>query len=539
MSVCGLASPTAAQATRPARSRLAVLGASPTVLFVGMGLAVAAMRASVLAAPGVPSGVDGGNWLAFGHSLLGDGVQAPSLAYPPLIPLVLTGACAALGPTLGVAIVAALSALAPAGAAFLVLRGSGLGRSAAGLGGLLLLAPSVGDMASWGGYPQLLGSGLALCGLWLLDRWLRGGQRRIGVAAGIVWALVLGTSHVSALIGALAVAAEVAWHLVASPTDRRRHVLRRIGGLLALLVPLTLPFAVVYARLVPALLDARHAQPALALLGTTDVPGRFASVLGLSWPAWLLGLAASAGGALLLRDLRSHPLWVMSTSLLLGIVLCLVLTRQPRILYEVPILAVLGLALWVVAVREHVVGPRRIGTRHLGVGILAGGLLFSAIPGLGVLHQQRENYRVLDPGLIRAIFWLGSHTPPGSLVAVPSLRDAPLGWWVQGLAGRPTLAAAPLRWLMFPEERRQAATANRIFYVDGATSERGIDEARAAGVSYVLLPKRSLAYALADEVTGLSNTQEVTGLSNTQVVYRTGDAIVIGLGPDLQVGGGG
>ena len=52
-----------------------------------------------------------------------------------------------------------------------------------------------------------------------------------------------------------------------------------------------------------------------------------------------------------------------------------------------------------------------------------------------------------------------------AIVVVPSLGDAPIGWWVEALTEGEVVYGSPLRWLNFPDELERAAQANAVFDV--------------------------------------------------------------------------
>src|SRR5436190_10619758 len=92
------------------------------VAFAAFCLVIAVLRWHVLRHPSSPSGLDSGNWLAFGHGFFGDRVRSSSITYPPLVPLLVTVSSAVLGVARGVASVAVLASLAPGVATYVVLR---------------------------------------------------------------------------------------------------------------------------------------------------------------------------------------------------------------------------------------------------------------------------------------------------------------------------------------------------------------------------------------------------------------------------------
>jgi hypothetical protein len=475
-------------AVGPAGTRLALLG------FAGACAIAVILRAWVLGEPGVPPGIDGGNWLAFGRDLLEGSTRSPALAYPPVVPVLTSMLVSTLGPTLGVATVAAVAAVAPAVGAFLVLRWAGLGWGGAVLASFLLAASAVGEAAAWGGYPQLLAAPLVLCSLWLLDGWLRGGKRKALVGAAVGGMLVTSVSHFAALVGILAAVAITLCHLGMSARGRQALVLRRAAAGVGLTGVLALPLVPIYTRLIDAAIASRGAEPSLATIGLAELPARFVEVHGAAWPIWAIGAAASVTGVVLFRELRGHPLWIVNAGSAAALVVTFLITREPRVLHEVPTMAVLGLGLWIHRLGRDDGAGARAKAGAVATAGLALSLALVTFVGIRDFPRQRDAYAVLDGDLVQAVEWIRDETPEGSLVAVSSVGDAPLGWWVEGLTYRPVLYSAPLRWLAFPEERVAAGLANHLFLSIGMPSTEGMRAAEALGVDYVLLAKAPPAY---------------------------------------------
>ena len=84
--------------------------------------------------------------------------------------------------------------------------------------------------------------------------------------------------------------------------------------------------------------------------------------------------------------------------------------------------------------------------------------------GLGAYVDAADWYRLVDHSELAALETLEKVSKPGDVV-VASIghRGMPIGWWVEGYAERPTYSAHDETFLAFPDERRQAETANRIF----------------------------------------------------------------------------
>jgi hypothetical protein len=449
---------------------------------VALGAVVAVVRLVILAHPRAPAGIDGGNWLAFGRDLLGTDVRSSTIVYPPVVPLLVTGAVGLLGAVRGIAAVAGLTALAPGVAVYVVLRSAGLRWPAPVLAGLILAASVVGEPAAWGGYPQLLASGSAILFVWALDRALSSGGAAPTLAAGLLLALTVATSHLLVVVAALAGATAVACHLVWLRSPERG--LAATARTLAWVVLPSLPFVPLYVRLAGVATSVADRDPSTAL-GLGDLPGQLRVLYPDVAAIGLVLVVAGVMAPVLLLDRRRTPLWIVTVSSVVATLLAAVGAREARFLNLLPPAAALGVGLWLWDLGRH---DERFLTRarNVAVAALVVALVVQLAAGTREFRRQRDYYGILTPGLVSGIDWLRTSTPTASVVAVSPIRDVPLAWWVEGLGRRRTLPASALRWLYFPDERRRARVANEIFDVSFPTPE-GMARACAAGADYVLV----------------------------------------------------
>jgi hypothetical protein len=478
-------------------------GPSPGVpmAWIVVGLAAAAGVATfhvwVLVGRGTPAGIDTGNWLAFGNRVFGADVRPDGLAYPPVIPMLVAVAAAALGPTVGVATVGAISGLMPALAAFLVLRWGGLGTWAIVLAIFLLPQTALGEIMSWGGFPQLMATPFVVMFLWLLDRWISSRDGRALVGAAAAGALVLATSHFSALIAALSGALIIANRVVTPhPFVNRSQTIRRAAGGLGLTLLFALPLAPTYARLVPAVAATSISGEPSTAIPWEQLPQRFATIHGIISLFLVLGVLAALAGVVLPPARRHDALWSLNAALLTAVAATFLLTREPRVLYEVPLVAAIGVGTCLRELRERSpAGRRRAFTTAVCVGVV-GAVCVATIAGVSEFARQRKTYGIVNGDTVAAADWLRDHTPEGSVVAVTSVESAPLGWWVEALSRRRTLVQSPPRWLLFPEERRIARQVNEVFVGLEHRLETGFQEARRRGIDYLFIAKGTPTYEL-------------------------------------------
>lgn len=463
----------------------------PDAVFAGMCLVLGAVRLSMLAAAGAPPGIDGGNWLAIGRGLFDDAAGISPPVYPPVVPVLVAGAVALAGPTVGIALVASLASLAPAAGVYAVLRREGSRWVALALAALVLSVASTGEAAAWGGYPQLLAVGAGTLALSRLDRHLRDPSRRGAGAVGVWMAVVLATSHFVGLIVIAAAAVLVSVHGArarrapsGAPARRPRH--------LALAVLPCLPLVPLYVGLATSIHGGYSSRPAGARVTPTTLLADLEFVYREAPLHWRLLVSLAVLTPLLAGPLRRRPLWSLSTAMVLAVSAVLLATGETRALYVLPVAAVLATGFWLAAWSS---GPSRPGPRMAAAiaAVAVAAVSLTSLRGLDLFAGQRSYYQVLAPGVVDGIEWLRANTAPGDRVAVASVRGAPLGWWVEGLGRRPALSASALQWLYVEGERERARVANRVFgprFPDPSA----MDAARAAGVDLLLVARTADVY---------------------------------------------
>jgi hypothetical protein len=445
-------------------------------------LMFAFMRYQVLASGGAPATVDAGNWLAFGKDLLGPRLR-PGSVYPPLVPLLVTGAVQALGPVAGVAAVAAAASVAPAIAMVTVLSRHRLGWWAVGLAALLMAAGATGEITAWGGFPQLFATAFTILFLWRWDRAVRKPSIAAGLTSGVLLGLITASSHLVLLFAVVAALLVLVGHLAFSVPHAASR--RRLMAVMGLAILPSLAFAPIYLRLLTSVLmsvTARTSAPSpAAWFAHLEFVYREAPIL------WRTVLVAGGLAIVLLVSRRRETLWLLSSSMFVGALVLAGLAKEPRYLYLLQPAALLAIGLWIADVGSFGQKSFRV-TRRAAAVALALAVVAQAILGLAAFPLQSDFYRVLSPGTVGAINWLRDMSPTGAVVAVSRVGEPPLGWWVEGLGRRPTLYASSLVWLNFSDEKSRARLANDIFAPTFPSSD-GLTKACNARVSYVLVAK--------------------------------------------------
>ncbi|NLD78329.1 MAG: hypothetical protein GX643_16875 [Acidimicrobiales bacterium] len=521
----------------------------PDVAFVALMAVLAASRFRTLHAGGAPATVDSGNWLAYGHDLLDVSVRDPSITYPPLVPLVVTSATGLFGPVTAVALVGALCSIAPAAGTYWALRTtttSVTGRwLLVPLTGLLGAAGATGEATAWGGFPQLIGAGLAPVLLLLVDRVLRRSRLDDVIRAAVVLFILAATSHFAASYAVLAVGALVALSVA---TRGRGDRLRWLRSRLPLLAAIPLPCIALLPWYRPLL-------AAMARNPVTDTDATLTSDNVLRWieftyrdqpVLWRTLAIAGTAVVFLLWPQRHRRAWRLSTSAMAAVVIGSLLSREARFLHFLPLASVMAVGTWLAVVvapsspapspveERGLEGARRTSPRPRSrpapsvaawcAAALVIALVIQGISGHRHFVEQREFYGIVDRDLHVALIWLRDETPAEAIVGVSTVDGAPLGWWVEGLSQRRTVYASPLQWLVHPDEQDRARLANELFdetFPNAGAFARARDE----GIDLLVLP---LTSGHIDPVTVGEFIEGHPGL----VRYRNDGVVIFGTATD-------
>lgn len=508
--------------------------------------AVAVVRYLVLADRHAPATIDAGNWLAFGNAVLGDSIRHPDIVYPPLVPLLVRGATDLIGPVAGVALLGALCSVLPAAGAYLALRLAPVGGvqvrwCLVALCSLLALSASTGEATAWGGFPQLIGTGLTPLLLVTVDRSLRRGWWSSTIAASALVAVLLAASHFAFTYAAAGAGAMAGLVLATVPAGRRLDWLRSRAAHLAVIALPVLVAVPFYLPLISAMGENR-----LTDLEATLTWGNAFRWLEFTYRdvplLWRTLIVASLLVPIALRRAWRTVGWRLTVSALVAVVAGSVLSREARFLYFLPLVCVLAVALWLAEVVESpdeapaiaddpfapapaVAGPgrwRSPATAPLArwaLAVLVALAAVQAVTGLRYFRDQRDFYGILTPDTFAALEWLRSETPPDTVVGVSTVDDAPVGWWVEGFAERPTYYASRLQWLAYPDEIRRATVANEVFELPFPTTG-SLARAREAGLDLLVVPLASNRVDRDDLDRFLADHPEV-------VVFRNDDALIL------------
>ena len=457
-------------------------------------VAVCAYRLAVLAGNPAPPGSDGGNWLAFSAELFGARVKAAEAAYPPVFPLAVWIARAALPPLTALKAAGILSTVVVAIPAYLILRASLRPWLAAGVAAIAVITTYAAEVFAWGGYPQHLGTAFLLFAVYFLLAGLRNGSAWYFLAGGIAAGLTVGTHALAAAELAVAVAGALAlatWGVAGRGfrLDARRLLPKAVIwlGALAIILAAVSP---IYARMFSQLAGNPANAQGFDLFGSIPSVG--------SWHAddylWLvLGVVAVPAALWMSLSRRRAPVADAAVVVVAAAGIILLLQSEIRVVHLLQIGVLVAVAAVLGVVNAGDLGGLRRPWRYAANIVLGAMLLGLAVTGINHTRASADWYRVVDEPALAALDWLRERNLEapglGRVLTGETERGGIYGWWVEGYAGMPAYLATDPRWVSFKEEEEQTAAANRMM-MEGAD----VSEVRELAVLH------DIRYALVDTV---------------------------------------
>ncbi|MFM9106675.1 MAG: hypothetical protein ACKOWF_08250 [Chloroflexota bacterium] len=397
----------------------------------------------------LPSGLDGGEWLAIGRGLLGGEGRVTNGAYALLIPAAADLLAGAVGP------VPAIRLLAAGSLAAVLLVIARIAADAAGPAPATAAVIAAGSASAitepfaFGGYPQHFAFAAGMAGVCLLARFLDGGGRTAWLGAAAAFALAALCHHIYFPASAAAAGAAVLawWCAGTNRKDRLAPALRGVGALL--------PGAALAAPTLAAFRASGYSPPLDAASFGLAEAWRYSTREG----AILWALVVLAGAASLAATIRGgRPATFAAAGLMAAGGAGFLATAEPRM---TPMLLA-GALLACVA------GLSRIPPLAPARAIAARAAVAIPVALLAVRGDQEATafvrfYRVLDTSTIAAAGAIDAAGGSGAAAIREDRRGWPLGWWYEGLTRRDVLVGSDPRWLGFPGEREQAAAVAALF----------------------------------------------------------------------------
>ncbi|NQW18521.1 MAG: hypothetical protein HQ478_13640 [Chloroflexi bacterium] len=432
-----------------------------------------------------PPGSDGGQWLAFGHQMLtGDDIKAGLDQYPPIIPFGVGVLARIVGAMLSLKLIGFASSLLVAVPLYFLFRRILPWRLAVGLAVLPTLSPYHAEVLSFGGYPQLAGTGFLLMTLVALGQGIEQRNSRWLLAAGLLTGLTVAT-HAMAVVG-LAIAVPVVvilaqWRIYGASGGRQRINLTPLLWWVVPGVLLALPMVFVYSSYFLESGQAPSGTPGLTygqLFDFFDTGWRWESIF------WLAASIVSIGVFVSRIKIRGAVFEVAVALSLLAIVGILGLLELRFLeLMEVALVLWLGIASsW---------AYKRWSSNQSGLRTLAlFGAFLAVLLMLALGHRRTliagDWYRVLDHQVVGGLDWLRVNGDAnGRAVSSRAIRGHNFGWWIEGYTHIQAYSATE-EFLIFEEEQRQGRQANRL--IDSAVTRAEVESIVAQeNIQYIFL----------------------------------------------------
>ena len=438
----------------------------------------------------VPSGPDGGNWLAMAQNrFLARDVMAAAVTYPPLLPFVLAGLLLPLQPIVAITTIALAAKCLFAFAVYLCARP--MGRAYA-LAAAVLVATAGAQLEaySWGAYPQILGTAFGIACTFYAVRFVVS-RHRAELWAALALALLTYATHT--LVGGLllfAVPIAVAHGLWLARGGREDWIrgawtallLSGPGALLAAYNFMLNPQPGVQPVLNP--LSQGWSESVAKTISDAPVPWVLVSVMGI--------------GALVIRRWEPPRAFTVATSsawVAVGTLFFAVIGEPRALLLTQFGLVLLALLLYQRMIQRIREWPWERGLVRSAIArsvAILGIATLSAIVvgGIDSYSNATSWYRVVDHQEIEALDVLQAEASPGDLVvAARGHHGNQTGWWVQGYAGLPTFTGVDPRFLTFPEERDQAIVANE-FFAQKAINAKSLETLSEIGADFLVVDRR-------------------------------------------------
>ena len=423
------------------------------------------------------SGIDPGNWLAFGRQLFGDGGKSTAGAYPPLVPVLLYVGQALVGPMLAAKILGIGSLVAVMIAAYVVSRHGMDTWFAVGVATTVGLSATITETVAWGGYPQNYAFAFLTLAALASARYLENGRRQHLLWTAASWSVVALAHHLYFVLSCIVVSLVwISWAIMLPPT---RAMVRRTVGL-------AVATFVACACFGPIFIDMRASGYA-PHLNYSELGRWRAFDYAIREAPWLWMIVLFVGllhVGIGYRHRRSAT-WNVSAALVLGSLVMVAVTAESRLVSPL----IMGASMGVGSVLQRL-WIRSRGRAWHPLPLAAA----TALPTLlwpltdARTTQVLEYYRVADQSLLNAAAFVDHNHREGLVVARQDQRGWPVGWWFEGLTSAKIAVGGNARWIWFAQERANASLAS-LFFDHNRTGQQVVELARQEGVDLLVFRK--------------------------------------------------
>jgi len=470
----------------------------PVLLLFLLMLWVAWYKWIILGVYDAPPGSDGGQWLAFGHQLFtGETVKAGFQSYPPLLPSIVKILSLFLTPLGALKLSGIFTSVFIAIPVYLILRRTLIPVIALVLAITAALTPFNGEILSFGGYPQLLGSSFLLFSLYFLTSGFETGEKRWFFAASLAASATIGTNVLPALLLLIASGLIVLFYLFRIRRENKAILYHRIRSAFLCWVLPSIVLAIPFMKSYFAYLSESASSETTAIHWTVmEIAGWVNSSWLLEFALWI-GVAGIAGSLLILlgKTFFNKQIILASTSISILIATIIGVFLIPELRFwgfiEISLILVLGFLPGILESLVNYLKVRKYLVRVMLIFTLACVLIIGTL-GHRRLLIASDWYQVVTPPVISALDWLIDNGDPGSIVATTGTKRGHVyGWWIEGYSHLPAYTAGdPL--LFFSEEERAQVEIARSILIDDTSSSEIETLAEQHQIRYLFLDKKIL-----------------------------------------------
>lgn len=343
---------------------------------------------------------------------------------------------------------------------FLVRETTGSNEAAIIASFLFTFSELYSEMMGWGGIPNLLGIFFMLFSICYFIKSIGHDSWKNIVLAAVLFSFAIGTHHLAAVYYAIVLLASVPL-LVALKTAKLRSIGRTSLLLMAITIPLSLPYLHVYTFLLPQRVNVATGFLPSTELYYSALLNSF-SIVTREWPAIFALNAIVLASVLNLwsRHKAKTVTGIVSSSVIAVVVLVFMLhpSLMPRAFYfiHVPIFFAFGVLLSDVFARLRSGKVLQKVLFYALLAVVAWSLTSAAYSRMIV---AKNFYQSLDDETVEALDWLKHYTPSDAVILT---NYGKLPGWIEGYSERKTISRRSLDILIYSLEYQESIIANKI-----------------------------------------------------------------------------
>lgn len=403
-----------------------------------------------------PTGLDTGNWLAVGRTLLGDGGKFTDSPFPPLVPILLFGLSTLTGPMVAGKVIGLASHFLVLGVAYFVAASAMRRWFAVAVATTVGLSSIVVEQLAFGHLPQHFAFPFLLLAASAFSAFLSDGRSRWLWPASIGLALVGLTHHAYFVASGLTLVCVWLLWAIEGPGWRllaRRTVASAIPAVTGLVAFLPIYLQIRAADYTPDVNFQGFNRNYALRYGIQDAP-----------EVWMFIFVSSVLFLLFFFACRRpvSPMVRMSAAMIFTGLGLFVATNQTRLLPMV----VAGSCIAFGLLLDAFMADRRSlawSSCALAIGAVVPLFLIVAEHPSAIRFDAFDSARVVDQSMLDTAEFIDSRAPTGLVVVRQDAEALPIGWWFEGLTKARVAVGSYPGGLAYPSELEMAHLANRFF----------------------------------------------------------------------------